>query len=256
MRPDYALALANLADLLCDEGGRDVAKNLYDKALKIEPDNAQVKLNRAMLHFLNGELKRPGGDYGGLAREGLPHPRPPVNTVWRPGRRNRQEASSGAQRAGYRRPDPLRLRHSGPLARARPRAAALSWNASPGCNTVRPLFSRCGRSSPAQLKTQGGIAIADYGWLKAVGGINAATLMGSLPRYLRGRMEDFPKPHRFLVPDAGGNPRAGKPPSALGATGICWRSGKPGGHRSIGYAPLRLGRLPQGHPWHLRVGAV
>ena len=32
--------------------------------------------------------------------------------------------------------------------------------------------------------------------------------------------------------------RAGKRFSAPGAIGICWRSGKLGGHRSIGFAPL------------------
>ena len=33
-------------------------------------------------------------------------------------------------------------------------------------------------------------------------------------------------------------PRAGKRLSARSAIGICWRSGKLGGHRSIGFAPL------------------
>ncbi len=62
-RPDYAPALANLADLLCDEGQRDVARTLYDKAIKAEPGNAQARLNRAILHFLNGDLKQGWRDY-------------------------------------------------------------------------------------------------------------------------------------------------------------------------------------------------
>lgn len=62
-RPDYAAALANLADLLCDEGQRDVARTLYDKAIKAEPRNAQARMNRAILHFMNGDLKDGWRDY-------------------------------------------------------------------------------------------------------------------------------------------------------------------------------------------------
>ncbi len=240
VRPDYALALANLADLLCDEGGRDVAKNLYDKALKIEPDNAQVKLNRAMLHFLNGELKEAWRDYA--AREGLP------GKVPAPAGEHRLAAWNGENLAKKRLlvrseqgiGDQILFASVIPdlLARARTEGGSIVLECEPRLQT---LFARSfpgATVKPAQLKTQGGIAIADYGWLKAVGGINAATLMGSLPRYLRGRMEDFPKPHRFLVPDAEETARW-KAAFGPGATGICWRSGKLGGHRSIGYAPLQ-----------------
>ncbi len=50
-------------------------------------------------------------------------------------------------------------------------------------------------------------------------------------------MESFPDPHHFLVPDAD---EVARWKSALGekAVGLCWRSGKSGGHRSIQYAPL------------------
>ncbi|HEY1876097.1 MAG TPA: hypothetical protein VGG66_01465, partial [Rhizomicrobium sp.] len=105
---------------------------------------------------------------------------------------------------------------------------------------LEPLFAR---SFPgvtvrsAQLKTINGMPVADYAWLKPVGGVNAATLMGTLPRYLRARMEDFPKPHNFLVPDADEIARW-KESFGTGAVGICWRSGKLGGHRSIGFASL------------------
>jgi hypothetical protein len=89
----------------------------------------------------------------------------------------------------------------------------------------------------AIIKTMGGVPVADYGWLKAAGGATAATLMGSLPRYLRGSLAAFPSPHTFLVPDADETARWKK---IFGekTVGICWRSGKAGGHRSIQYAPL------------------
>lgn len=88
------------------------------------------------------------------------------------------------------------------------------------------------------LKRLNGVPAADYGWLKAVGGVNATTLMGTLPRYLRGRMEDFPKPYSFLTPDADETARW-KEIFGAGAIGICWRSGKLGGHRSSGFAALQ-----------------
>jgi hypothetical protein len=82
--------------------------------------------------------------------------------------------------------------------------------------------------------------VADYTWLKSAGGANAVTLMGSLPRYLRASWDNFPKPHSFLVPDAS---EVSRWKQALGGQantkiGICWRSGKTGGHRAVQYAPL------------------
>src|SRR5665213_716491 len=61
--PNYAPALANLADMLSDAGDRDAARTLYDKAIKSDPGNAQARLNRAVLHLLNGDLKEGWRDY-------------------------------------------------------------------------------------------------------------------------------------------------------------------------------------------------
>jgi len=52
------------------------------------------------------------------------------------------------------------------------------------------------------VETRAGIVKAHYGWLKAAGGANAAIEMGSLPRILRNRIEDFPQRDRYLVPDS------------------------------------------------------
>jgi hypothetical protein len=109
-----------------------------------------------------------------------------------------------------------------------PRLVALAARSFPAA-TVRPQ----------NLVSKNSIATADYGWLKAAGGANAVTLMGSLPRWLRGDVESFPEPHAFLMPDIAEHARwkdffAGAAPHI----GICWRSGKSGGHRSVQYAPL------------------
>jgi hypothetical protein len=58
-----------------------------------------------------------------------------------------------------------------------------------------------------------------------------------LPRTLRGRLDAFPAPHAFLRPDSQ-EVAHWKTQFGPGAIGVCWRSGKSGGHRSIQYAPL------------------
>jgi hypothetical protein len=88
------------------------------------------------------------------------------------------------------------------------------------------------------IKNIGGTPVADYGWLKSLGGVNASVLMGDLPRYLRPSLNKFPDPHAFLLPDAGEIARW-KEIFGSKAIGICWRSGKLGGHRSIQFAPLQ-----------------
>ncbi len=60
-----------------------------------------------------------------------------------------------------------------------------------------PLFARSfpdATVKPQQLQTVGGVTTAQYGWLKTCGGANIATEMGSLPRHLRGDIDDFPNP--------------------------------------------------------------
>ena len=236
-RPDYPLALANLADLLCDQGERDVAKNLYDKALTIDPENAQLKLNRAILHFGNGNLKDAWRDYA--AREGVPGKVPvPAGDLpaWTgENLANKRLLVRSEQGIG----DQVLFASIIPdlVARAKAEGGSVVLECEPRLQT---LFARSFPGAtvrPAQLKNLNGVTVADYAWLRSVGGVNAAILMGDLPRYLRSRMEDFPKPHRFLAPDAGEAARW-KERFGPGAVGICWRSGKLGGHRSIGYAPL------------------
>src|SRR5204863_3219070 len=45
--PNYAPALANLADMRADAGDRAGARTLYDSAIKADPGNPQARLNRA-----------------------------------------------------------------------------------------------------------------------------------------------------------------------------------------------------------------
>src|SRR5262249_38706419 len=68
--PDFVPALVNLADMLCDERARAEARTLDVGAMAGERGNAQARLNRAVLHLLDGALEDGGGDYE--ARTALP----------------------------------------------------------------------------------------------------------------------------------------------------------------------------------------
>ena len=238
-RPNYAPALANLADMLCDGGMRATARTLYDAAIKAEPKNPQARLNRAILHLLNGDLKEGWRDYA--ARLEIPG-KVPVPAAeqrlasWTGGPLKktrllvRAEQGVGDQILFASLIPDLANRSKGEggsvVLECEPRLVVLFERSFPDV-AVRP----------SAIRSIGGIPVADYGWLKSAGGANAVTLMGTLPRYLRGTLEHFPAPHAFLTPDAEEN-QHWQSQLGAGAIGICWRSGKSGGHRSIQYAPL------------------
>lgn len=239
-RTDYAPALANLADMLCDAGMRATARTLYDAAIKAEPKNPQARLNRAILHLLNGDLKEGWRDYA--ARLEISGKVPALSTEqrlasWTGGLSKKTRLLVRAEQGVG---DQILFASLIPdlAARARAEGGSVVLECEP---RLVSLFARSFPDvtvKPAAIKTIGGIPVADYGWLKTAGGANAVTMMGTLPRYLRGRLTDFPGPHAFLVPDAD-QIAHWKTQFGKKAIGVCWRSGKSGGHRSIQYAPLK-----------------
>jgi tetratricopeptide (TPR) repeat protein len=237
--PNYAPALANLADMLCDAGDRTAARTLYDRAIKADPKNPQARLNRAILHLLNGDLKDGWRDYA--ARTDVPGKVPVMSGEQRlvPWTGDSLKKKRLLVRAEQGVGDQILFASLIPdlAARATAEGGSVVLECEP---RLAPLFAR---SFPevtvraAAIKTVGATPVADYGWLKASGGASAAVLMGNLPRYLRGTLAAFPAPHAFLAPDADEVARW-RGAFGAGAIGICWRSGKSGGHRSIQYAPL------------------
>jgi Flp pilus assembly protein TadD len=237
--PNYAPALANLADMLCDAGMRAAARTLYDRAIKCDPRNAQARLNRAILHLLNGDLKDGWRDYA--ARTDVPGKVPVMSGEQRlvPWTGDSLKKKRLLVRAEQGVGDQILFAGLIPdlAARAKAEGGSVVLECEP---RLAPLFAR---SFPevtvraAAIKTVGATPVAEYGWLKAAGGASAAVLMGNLPRYLRGTLTAFPTPHTFLAPDAHEVARW-REVFGAGAVGICWRSGKSGGHRSIQYAPL------------------
>jgi tetratricopeptide (TPR) repeat protein len=246
VRPDYAPAMANLAEMLSDEGDRASARTLYDQALKLEPKNAQLRLNRAILHLLNSDLKDGWRDY--TARVEIPGKVPTTEQRLAPWTGGSLKGKRLLVRSEQGVGDQILFASLIPelAARAKAEGGSIVLECEP---RLVSLFARSFPGvavKPAAIRAEGGKIIADYGWLKAAGGANAAVLMGDLPRYLRAGLEHFPAPHVFLAPDME-EVRRWKSIFSQNAIGICWRSGKLGGGRAQQYAPLEhWGRFLRG----------
>jgi Flp pilus assembly protein TadD len=235
-KPNYPQALGNLADLLADDGEIEEALALYDRALRADKDNAQARMNRAVLHLLRGNLKDGWRDYA--ARLKLPGKVPiPDHKLprWNGESLKRQRllitAEQGvgdhimfasvipelAERA---------VREGGSIIlECEPRLVSLFARSFPSV-TVRPW----------DIETRGGVPLTHYGWLKNIGGATRFTEAGTLPRILRTSLDFFPTPNAYLVPER--SESAAWRDEFGSAIGICWRSGKTGGHRALQYAPL------------------
>jgi tetratricopeptide (TPR) repeat protein len=240
LRPDYDLALSNLADLLAVDGEFETARTLYDRALKTA-GHPQIRLNRAIMYLSIGNLAEGWRDYA--ARTEIPNKVPVTDlklTEWRGTPLDRARLLVRAEQGVG---DQLMFMSVIPdlltgvgerqiILECEPRLVPLAARSFPGALT-----------RPQVLSTVNGVVKADYAWLKKDGGANCVTLMGSLPRWLRKTLDAFPKENVFLVPDSEERARWKKAFAALGPaplTGICWRSGKSGGHRSAQYAPLEM----------------
>ncbi|MDE2109513.1 MAG: tetratricopeptide repeat protein [Alphaproteobacteria bacterium] len=241
-RPNYAAALGNLADLLADDGEHDAAMALYDRALKAEPDNAQAKTNRAVLHFLQGNLKQGWRDYAArlklkgkvpVADHGLPR--------WSGGTLRRTRLLVTAEQGVGD-----QIMFASPIPDLAARAAADGGSVIVECEPrLDALFARSFPHATVRswdIEGREGVTRTRYGWLKAAGGANAFIEMGSLPRVLRNDIADFPAPNAFLRPDAAETARWRATFAALPRplTGLCWRSGLTGGHRALQYASLEI----------------
>jgi tetratricopeptide (TPR) repeat protein len=234
-RPQFAAALSNLADILCDRGEWAQARTLYDTAIRNDPKNPQIRLNRAILHLLLGELKEGWRDYA--SRTGIAGKVPAADLGMAPWTGDTLRKKRLLVRAEQGVGDQILFASVIPDLAAR----AANEGGSVVLECERRLAGLFARSFPGicvRPATTAADGKADYGWLKSAGGANAWTLMGSLPRHFRCALDRFPVPHAFLLPDARETARWKQRFGGGRAIGICWRSGKSGGHRSLQYAPL------------------
>lgn len=235
-RPEYALALSNLADLLANDGEIEIALDFYDRAIKAEKGNAQIRLNRAILHLQRGNLAQGWRDYE--ARVDVPNKVPTADLKLREWRGETLDRTRLLVRAEQGVGDQLMFMslisdlvpQDQVILECEPRLVALTARSFPAV-TVKPW----------SVATINGAVRVDYDWLNKAGGANGVVLMGSLPRWLRKNLDAFPRENSFLIPDPAERTRWKEHFATLGASpliGICWRSGKMGGHRSVQYAPL------------------
>ena len=240
LAPGYPPALGNLADILADNGAIDDALAMYGEVLRSDPENAQARLNRAILFLVAGNLengwtdyeyrlmikgKSPSRDHGLPRWDGTPIKNLPLLVAAEQGVGDQLAFVSLIPELS----ETLASQGGRVILEAEPRLVA--------------LFARSFadvRVHTSDMETRGGNKLARYRWLPAAGGADRVIEMGSLPRLLRQSLGDFPKRHAYLTPsDERGSwsrwlDEHGSPPYI----GLCWRSGLLGGARNLQYAPL------------------
>lgn len=240
LRPGYAAALGNLADMLAGKGAYADALPLYDRAVREEPDNAQAKLNRAVLHLLTGNLEQGWQDYA--ARLRIPGKAPICDhglPSWKgeslSGKRLLVTAEQGIGD---------QLMFASVIRDLAARAEADGGSIVLECEPrLALLFARSFEDiavHPSRMETRGAEVHASYDWL--ADGADFAIEMGSLPLHLRGDLAKFPKPNVFLDADEIEtlNWQRTLSNAAEGPfIGICWRSGKLTAGRALNFASLK-----------------
>lgn len=241
LAPDFSPALANLADCLADRGDLAGSLALYDRLLARDGAQHQARLNRAIVHFLLGDLKAGWRDYA--ARLKVPGQTPVTEhglKPWSGGPLKRTRLLVTAEQGVG---DQVMFASLLPelCARASDDGGQVIFECEP---RLRSLFARSFpqvRVAACDWSGIAGVVRAHYGWLKSMGGANAAIELGTLPRYLRPALARFPAPNAYLVPDAAALCHWRDWASACGGhrrLGICWRSSKQGADRALQYAPL------------------
>lgn len=240
LSPDYGPALGNLADLLADRGAMDEALAMYGEVLRNDPHNAQARLNRAVLLLVSCDLKQGWDDYEyrlrvkgrAIARD---HGLPSWDGTIAPNMRVLVTAEQGiGDQLAFVSLIPdlaekLATQGGHVILEAEPRLVPLLARSFPDVQV-----------HASEMETRGGQKLAYYPWLRALGGADCAVDMGSLPKFLRESLSDFPANHAYLLPSherghwADWLRTLGPPPYI----GLCWRSGLLGGTRNIQYAPL------------------
>lgn len=239
-KPGNVTALVNLADILADTPQKSEALALYDRALRSDNENAQARLNRAILHLLMGNLKDGWRDYAARLKVAGKAPIPDHGLKRWDGTSLKRTRLLVTTEQGVG--DHLMFASLLPelCARATADGGSVILECEP---RLHSLFARSFPGAKVHdwdIESKGGVPRTHYGWLKAMGGANAAIELGSLPRLFRKTPEAFPTPHAYLKADPAEIAYWHQTFAALPRplTAICWRSGSVGGARAVQYATL------------------
>lgn len=236
LKPKSAEALGNLADLLSDRGKFDEARALYEQAIKIAPNNAQLRFNRALLLLSQGDVELGWQEYESRLRilsrliernHGLKR--------WSGKPRNGKgllvcsEQGIGDQIL-FASCIPSALQDGPVTLECEPRLVSLFERSFPTAAVHAHDLRRVGTRN-----------VMEYTWLKALERPDAFIELASLPGVYRSTRDSYPSPHAYLRADPDETTLWRSWLSTLGGgpkIGLCWRSGKTSGQRSLQYAAL------------------
>lgn len=236
LKPKSAEALGNLADLLSDRGKFGEAKALYEQAIKIAPNNAQLRFNRALLSLSQGDVDLGWQDYEfrlRIASRGIERNHGLKRWSGKP-RNGKGLLVCSEQGIGdqilFASCIPSALKDGPVTLECEPRLVSLFERSFPAATVHAHDLRRVATRN-----------VMDYTWLKALERPDAFIELASLPSIFRRTRGDYPAPHAYLHADPDETNLWRSWLSTLGTgpkIGLCWRSGKTSGQRSLQYAPL------------------
>lgn len=228
LRPDHAEAWANLGAALIGDRDASEARTCFEKAFALDPECARARFGLARIQLMAGDLAAGWDNFEYRLSPTIHRPLSPQRSF--PFPRWQGEPLTGKSLLLWREEglgDEILFASCIPDAAAR--AARCVVECSP---RLAPLFAR---SFPACAVRAGTTADAtgdsfDY-----------HCPMGSLPRFLRRRLDDFPKNHVYLRADPAKVRSWGERLAACGPgrrVGILWRSLVSTTYRRYFYASL------------------
>lgn len=188
LRPDHAEAWANLGAALIGDRDAGEARVCFEKAIALDPECARARFGLARIQLMAGDLAAGWDNFEYRLSPTIRRPLSPQRSF--PFPRWQGEPLAGKSLLVWREEglgDEILFASCVPDAAAR--AARCVVECSP---RLVPLFAR---SFPACAVR------AEMSADAARGGFDFHCPMGSLPRFLRRRLDDFPKSHVYLRAD-------------------------------------------------------
>lgn len=224
LRPGHADAWCNLGFAKQDLGLFDGALSCYSHATELQPDHAEAHLSKAFIHLLNGEFKQGWEEYeyryftAESPRRNFSYPDWDGSPLQ--GRTLLVYAEQG-------------LGDEILFAGCLPELIAQAKHVVIDCE---PRLSRLFAHSFPTASVHGGKRDEDTQWLRQMPPIDVKIAAGSVPKYLRNSLADFPVPHAYLRADPERVAHWRRRLELLGPglkVGISWQGGLPQTRRAL-----------------------